>query len=139
MTIQKRNFADIPPRAAPNRLIRELFSGKSLGAQAITFRVIDMLPAAQQEPRRPHSHPDFEEVIFILSGRGQLWVEGEWHALRPGDAVLVPAGVVHATFNTTDEPLRLASFFPVPAGVDETRRRSEVLIAPDEAPREAGE
>lgn len=127
MKLKKSSVDDVGAWPAPNRHIRELFSGRTLGAQGVTFRVVDMLPASRQEPRRPHSHPDFEEVIFILSGQGRIWAEGEWLEVRAGDAVLVPPGVVHATFNTTEETLRLASFFPVAEGVDQRTRAAQYV------------
>ncbi len=131
MKVRKRSLNEVESRPAPNRKIREFFSSQTLGAKAVTFRVVDMLPVSQQEPRKPHAHPDFEEVIYVISGRGKFWVEGEWHNIKEGDALLVPAGVMHATFNTTDEPLRLASFFPVAEGVDQTRMRADVFVSLD--------
>lgn len=113
-----RHTNEVPPRAAPNRTIRELVSGAS-GAHGVTLRVVELLPASAQTPRRPHAHPDFEELIYVLAGYGQIWADGALQAVGPGDAVLVPAGTLHATFNTSEEPLRLACFFPTPGGVDE--------------------
>lgn len=49
-----------------------------------------------------HTHP-VEEFLYIISGRSRLVIEGEedrW--LSAGDAVVIPAGVVH-TAVTMDE------------------------------------
>ena len=51
-----------------------------------------------------HSHPNQEEILMVVSGHIQQWIEREPHDLGPGDAVFVPRGVVHATFNLSDEP-----------------------------------
>ena len=54
-----------------------------------------------------HYHPGQEEVIYVLEGMVEQWVEGEKAMLRPGDAVVIGADVVHATFNDTAEPARI--------------------------------
>ena len=118
MKVVRRAAGQITPRQAPNRLIAEYFSQAAGGSQAVTLRVVELLPVDQQEARHPHRHPALEEVIYVLSGSGKMWVEGEWLRVAAGDALLVPAGTLHATFNTTGQPLRLACFFPAASGVD---------------------
>jgi quercetin dioxygenase-like cupin family protein len=54
-----------------------------------------------------HRHPDQEEVIYVLEGELEQWVEQEWRLLGPGDAVVIPPAVVHASFNVGDEPARI--------------------------------
>lgn len=112
MSIQKRRLADIRFRQAPNRLIGELFSGQELGAAEVTVRLVDMAPASEQQPRRPHWHEGFEEVIHFLQGNGRIWADGQWIDVQAGDTLLIPADLPHATFNLGDEPLRLLCFFP---------------------------
>lgn len=46
-----------------------------------------------------HTHPELEEVIYVLAGEVEQWVEREKRLLRVGDAAHIPRGVVHATFN----------------------------------------
>ena len=46
-----------------------------------------------------HKHPDQEEVISIVAGQVEQWVDREKRILGPGDCAFVPAGVVHASFN----------------------------------------
>ena len=112
MKIKKRSLTDINFKPLPNRVFGEVFSAQTFGAQEVTFRIVDLAPLSEQQPRRPHWHENFEEVIYYLQGRGRMWVEGEWCDVAAGDTVLVPPGVVHATFNVTEEPLRLLCFFP---------------------------
>ena len=49
-----------------------------------------------------HRHPNQEEVIYVLSGELEQWVEDERRTLRAGDAVVIPAAVVHASYNVSD-------------------------------------
>jgi len=54
-----------------------------------------------------HRHPNQEEVIYVLAGELEQWVEDERRLIGAGDAVVIPAGVVHASFNVGAEPARL--------------------------------
>jgi quercetin dioxygenase-like cupin family protein len=130
--VQKRAIDGIRPVSAPNRLIREAFSGGSGEAEGVTVRIVDLEPVSQQGVRRPHWHDGFEEVIYILAGQGRLWADGAWFDVAAGDTLLIPAGVIHATFNGTEKPLRLLCFFPVAEGVD-ARLRSDLEIRLEES------
>ncbi|MEX0649262.1 MAG: cupin domain-containing protein [Balneolaceae bacterium] len=52
-----------------------------------------------------HYHPTMDEVIYILSGEAEQWIEKKAKILSPGEAVYVPKKMVHATFNKSNEPL----------------------------------
>jgi quercetin dioxygenase-like cupin family protein len=54
-----------------------------------------------------HYHPGQEEVIYVLDGIVEQWIEGERSIIGPGDAVVIGADVVHATFNDGAEPARI--------------------------------
>ena len=45
---------------------------------------------------REHSHP-YVEVLTVLSGRGEAWLDGEAGtvAMEPGVTISIPAGRVH--------------------------------------------
>ncbi|MEM1094398.1 MAG: cupin domain-containing protein [Bacteroidota bacterium] len=46
-----------------------------------------------------HYHPGREELIYVLEGQVEQWIGEEKQVLEPGDAVVIPADVVHASFN----------------------------------------
>jgi len=48
-----------------------------------------------------HRHPGREELIFVIEGTIEQWVDQQCGILKPGDSVLIPAGCVHASFNLT--------------------------------------
>ena len=67
-----------------------------------------LLVRAQLEPgaaHRFHYHPNLEEILFILSGKAEQWVERENRIIGPGDSVHLPAGIIHGTYNVGAEPL----------------------------------
>ncbi len=60
-----------------------------------------------------HYHLDQEEVVFVVSGQVEQWLDREKQILRAGDSVFVPPGVVHAAFNIGhSEAKALAIFGP---------------------------
>jgi quercetin dioxygenase-like cupin family protein len=54
-----------------------------------------------------HTHPGQEELIFVLEGTIEQWIEDRRQTLTVGDAAVIEAGVVHATFNDSDAPARI--------------------------------
>lgn len=51
-----------------------------------------VLAAPEPDTQEPH---EWDELYFVLEGRGALEVEGEKHTLAEGDAVFVAAGAAH--------------------------------------------
>jgi len=45
-----------------------------------------------------HSHDDMEEVYYIISGEGEMVVGEDRYPIRAGDALYVPPGEFHTTF-----------------------------------------
>ena len=54
-----------------------------------------------------HHHPDQEEVIYVVAGEVEQWVDQEKRTLGPGDSAFMPAGMVHASFNTGSEDVHI--------------------------------
>jgi quercetin dioxygenase-like cupin family protein len=54
-----------------------------------------------------HRHPNQEEVIYLIEGEIEQWLDREKRTLRPGDSVFIGADVVHATFNVSDRNVKL--------------------------------
>ena len=52
-----------------------------------------------------HYHKVSEEFYFLLEGSGEMELDGETRVVRPGDAVLIPAGSWHTL--TALSPLRM--------------------------------
>ena len=54
-----------------------------------------------------HRHPNQEEVIFVVEGKIEQWIEQEKKILEAGDAVYIDANVVHASFNIGEGAAKL--------------------------------
>lgn len=107
------NEADIPEVDVPGRKLRWLFHPENGIARHCSMNVVVIGPG--QTVRPAHSHPNGEEIVYAVSGNGEVLVEGEVGLLSTGCAVLFPAGSVHMVRNPGSEPLKLACFFAPPA------------------------
>jgi quercetin dioxygenase-like cupin family protein len=54
-----------------------------------------------------HKHPKQEEVIYVIEGEIEEWIHTEKRILRRGESAFIPADVVHASFNLSNQNARL--------------------------------
>ena len=100
----------------PGRELRWLVAPNALQANHCSACVIRVAPGDRVRPA--HSHPNGEEVIYIIRGSGRVLVGGEVSDVRAGSVVLFPRGVVHMLHNTGDEEMKVVCFFAPPTGLD---------------------
>ncbi len=81
-------------------------SSPSDGAERIMAVEATFLPG---KSHAFHRHPNQEEVIYVLDGELEQWVEHERRVLHAGDAVVIPAAVVHASYNESDRPAKIVA------------------------------
>lgn len=106
-------LAEARELSLPGRRSREILAGRS-GAGS-SLRLVDIaVPEPGKSPRKPHCHPDSEEVIHVLVGQGVTWVDGTEFAMSAGDTIRIAPGEWHVTRNVGEEALSLLCFFPVP-------------------------
>jgi len=103
------NLNEVAVGKITGRETRDLISGKTVGSKGISLRIADVLPGALCTPG--HVHTECEEVIFILSGQGEIKIGEETFPMKIGDAILLPSGVPHLIRNTGKEVMRMACSF----------------------------
>jgi len=52
-----------------------------------------------------HRHPELEEIIYVVEGVAEQWVDREKRRLKAGEMAFIPKDVVHATHNPTKRPM----------------------------------
>ena len=52
-----------------------------------------------------HYHPTREEIIYIVDGVAEQWVDRKKQRLRAGDCAFIPKKIVHAIFNSSKKPM----------------------------------
>jgi len=59
-------------------------------------------------------HPDTDQVLAFVDGKGEAQLDGESSEVGPNDLVFVRAGTRHNFVNTGDAPLRLITIYAPP-------------------------
>lgn len=57
-----------------------------------------------------HQHHGNDEIVYVASGKGEYFEDGERHALTSGDTMLLKSGHAHALRNMGDTDLELLGF-----------------------------
>lgn len=86
-----------------------LMVGRDDGAPNFAMRQF-VVEAGGNTPR--HSH-DYEHEVFVVSGRGTIFLDGKEQPVRSGDAIYVPADELHQFKAAADEPLRFLCMVPM--------------------------
>jgi len=82
--------------------------GKETGATNFCMRVFDISPGGNT-PK--HSH-DWEHEMFVHSGTGEVFGNGQWNPVKPGNALFIPANEIHQIKNSSNEPLIIVCLIP---------------------------
>jgi mannose-6-phosphate isomerase-like protein (cupin superfamily) len=89
-----------------------LCMGPSFGDVKNLTLGVSLFPPGSAPPG--HAHETEEEVIYVVSGHGELVTPDESVPLEPGNCVYVPTGLHHATVCHGPEVLELVTAFSPP-------------------------
>lgn len=110
----------------PGRSLRWMFHRSGVAASMCSMNVVEIGPGETVRPA--HLHPRHEEIIYVVSGQGEVYVDGEVARLEPASAVLFSPGQVHMVRNPSQEVLKLVCFFAPEAGMDSYEYREDVTF-----------
>ena len=85
-----------------------LIDGERLASTEIVTGIAEILPGAKLE----YHHHEPAETYYIVSGQGQVVIEGRTTDVGPGCAVYIPPDAKHAFRCTGAEPLVFVFSFP---------------------------
>jgi quercetin dioxygenase-like cupin family protein len=128
MSVPVLHEDDVDALALPGRQLRWLVASGALPAEHCSACMIRVAPGDKVRPA--HSHPNGEEVIYIVHGSGRVMVDGEVAAVKAGSTVLFPRGKVHMLHNTGAEDMKVVCFF-APATSLENYKMYEGVDFPD--------
>lgn len=82
-----------------------------------------------------HHHPESEQIIFVVSGQGEMMIEFEegipsTQTIEAGSCVYIPKGAYHSTFNTGWEPIRILAVYSPPGPESAMRNSPEFKVVP---------
>jgi quercetin dioxygenase-like cupin family protein len=114
----------VPALDLPGRMLRWVITPENIDAKHCSMCVIEVQPGQTVKPA--HSHPQGEEIIYLLSGSGRVWIEGEIDEVRQGCAVLFRQGRIHMLQNTSAEIMKVACFFAPSTNLDNYKFFDEI-------------
>ena len=76
--------------------------------ETVTINVLRFVEGAEI---KPHLHRTHDEMVYVLKGSGQMFINGKWIDVKPGTFHFNPMNKVHATKNTGKEHLVLLSIY----------------------------
>jgi len=109
MSVPTLHESEVEELDIPGRRLRWLVADDRIKAENCSACVIRVSPGDKVRPA--HSHPEGEEVIYIMTGSGRVLVDGEVSPVRAGSVVLFPQGKVHMLHNTGADEMKVVCFF----------------------------
>jgi oxalate decarboxylase/phosphoglucose isomerase-like protein (cupin superfamily) len=89
------------------------------GANRFSFGIVELAPG---KGHARHNHPGSEEVIYVVSGKGEQMVDDQPPVkVSAGSSIYIPADVYHSTVNNGTETLKLIVVYS-PAGPERLLR-----------------
>lgn len=79
-----------------------LIDEQEVAAEDITFGFSSFAP--HTSIHKKHSHPEAEEIMYILRGRGMSGVSDQEFEVAAGDTLWIPRGAIHWFYNPFSEP-----------------------------------
>lgn len=93
-----------PTEQEVSRTVRILFRGPEIGSATLVGGEESTFPGGGASPA--HRAPGMEEVFYFVRGRGRVRIGDRVLAVRPGEAVAIPDGVLHSVEADPGEVLR---------------------------------
>lgn len=117
-----KSVVHIRQRALDNTYFRQvLVTGKN------TQIVIMHIPAGGEIGEETHNEND--QVLYLVSGHGTAYLDGEAFEYETGDIVLVPAGTRHNFVAAADQPLKIITTYSPPHHPDGTIHKTKADAA----------
>lgn len=119
---------EIPFQELPGRSLKWLYTSDLVESKGFSMNVVNIRAGNTVKPA--HSHPKHDEVVYLLSGSGKVYIDGVVSDVRQGSAILFTAGCIHMLRNSSNEDMKVACFF-TPAATFADYLLHEEVIFPD--------
>jgi len=103
--------SQIEAKELPGRSHKMIIRPDNLGSENMCFGVADFPPRAHAPA---HVHETEEEILYVLSGSGEMFFDGKSESVKPGTCILVPKGVTHSINNTSTQVMKVTYVFSPP-------------------------
>lgn len=98
----------------------QVLDGKSLSPDSTNYENVYVKPLYSdslsstfaiwiKKQVKPHKHNNHSEVVTVISGKGEMTVDGVTRVIAKGDIVILPKGTVHSVVTKSRKPLLVIS------------------------------
>ena len=101
------HLKDLEKTAKENTTFRTVVAS----SQHTQVVVMDIKPG---EDIGKETHADNDQVLYLVSGKGTVYLDGQESEFNPGDCVLVPAGTEHNFTTVGDESMKIITTYSPP-------------------------
>jgi quercetin dioxygenase-like cupin family protein len=84
--------------------VQFLIDARAAGSDQLVVGRTVLPPGARHEA---HAHPNCDEFLIVLSGRGEVYTNDGREPSKAGDVIFTPRGNLHGFDNTSDEDVLL--------------------------------
>lgn len=98
---------DMSPSGAKDA-VKQVAIGAKEGWEDYVMRVMTI---GQNGNTPKHIH-DWPHINYVISGSGQLWIEGNQYAIGAGSCAYVPSNAEHCFVNMGEGPLEFICIVP---------------------------
>ena len=88
--------------------------GKTMRIDAAMGTLRSQLMIAQRPSLGVHYHGSADEIIYIYKGVGELYINGEWVKVYPGEIHFCPRGYIHGIHPAGDGEFKIFAVFAPP-------------------------
>lgn len=96
------NPAQVKAQVQPFGTLRVYHEGATEQLAYMNAGTLELKPG--MEPHPPHTHPE-EEFMYIASGTGEIYVDGNTTKIGPGSIMFTKANQLHGIKNTGTLPI----------------------------------
>jgi len=118
------NEKQIETITLPGRDLKWLVTPEMNQSDRLAFNVVNIQPGNTVKPA--HSHKNHEELVYILSGSGKAFIDGNVYEIEAGSALLFSAGSIHMLRNSGTVDMKVACFFTPAATLKDYTFHEEV-------------
>jgi uncharacterized cupin superfamily protein len=93
----------------PGRDLKWLFTPEQKVSEAFSMNVVVIHPGCTVTPA--HSHPEKEELVYIVGGEGKAFIDGSVYPIQAGTAILFPKRSVHMLRNSGTVDMKVVCIF----------------------------
>ena len=92
--------------------VEEFFQAHPMEKGPVKMNIVFKSPRAQVafvqgkgNPLGRHIHTHCDELLYVVKGRGEVYLNGKWTPIKAGDFHISPRGVAHTIRTAGDEVL----------------------------------